>query len=588
MEIYFDLLEKIKSDPYQSAAYEYEGNAIVKAGPGSGKTTVIIMKIKKILSEKVFYPRGLACITYSNATTNHFSKKLAEIGVFVRKNVVLSTIHSFCLKEIIIPFGDLSNSQISFPLKIMSDETRKIILNKCLKKKNLGTISLNDFDILRSEYHSPIKKHKKVSEEEIEVIIDYENTLLLSGYSDFSLIVSDSLKLINENEYIRKCIEAKFPWILIDEYQDLGQGLHEIVLILSQKTKIKFFIVGDPDQSIYSFQGANPDLFYQLYDNPSFKQFELKRNYRTTQYLIDKTLGALDMDNREYESGVTSDYDSKFFFIECEENMVSQYMYLVNDLIPNLKEKGISLEEVCILLATNNQINELAEVFSENGIPFFIEGSYFLKLNSASWIIKSVNYVNHNSNFKDLYSNWERLSNKRIRDKDAYFKLFKVLKDSRMYQDNLAEWYNFINTSIGFEELLSSSELAIEQKQYEQFKEEVLTKEMSLEEFCNKTSSSNKVTICTRHSSKGLEFEVVALLGMEEGSFPYFLHKEGTKEYREQERVFFVSLTRAKYGCYLLRSKVISGINKYGNNYVHEKNPSVFWEKLYQTTQNLD
>lgn len=588
MEIYFDLLEKIKSDPYQAAVYEFDGNGIVKAGPGSGKTTVIVMKIKKILSEKIFYPRGLACITYSNATANHFSKKLAEIGVFVRKNVVLSTVHSFCLKEIIIPFGELSNSQISLPLKIISDKNREIILNKCLQKKNIRTISLSDFDILRSEYHSPITKHKNLSEEVIQVIIDYENTLLSNGYSDFSLIVTDSLKLISESKYIRKCIEAKFPWILIDEYQDLGQSLHEIVLILSQSTKIKFFIVGDPDQSIYSFQGADPDLFYQLYDHPSFERFELKRNYRTSQYLIDKTLGALDMDDREYESGVNPDYDSKFYFIECEENMLSQYMYLVNDLIPNLVEKEISLEELCVLLATNNQIKELAEVFSENGIPFFIEGSYFLKLNSASWIIKCANYINYNSNFKDIYANLERLINKRIGGKEAYFKLFKVLKESRLYQDNLAEWYNFVNTSIKFDELLGSSELADEREAYEKFKEEFLTKEMSIEEFCNKTSSSNKVTISTRHSSKGLEFEVVALLGMEEGSFPYYLYEEGTKEFREQERVFFVSLTRAKYSCYLLRSKVMSGISKYGNSYVYEKNPSIFWEKLYQTTQNPD
>lgn len=589
MTSHINLLKKIKSDPYQYAAYEYSGNGIVKAGPGSGKTTVIIMKIKKILSESALYPRGLACITYSNATTNHFSKKLNDIGVHERKNVVLSTVHSFCLKEIILPFGDLGGSRVPSPLKIISDDKRKYILAFCLEKLNIKkTYLLTDFDILRNMFHSPLL-NGKVSEQDKKIIIDYEQTLISNGYSDFSLIITDALSLISSNEYVSKCLEAKFPWILIDEYQDLGQSLHEMVIILSRKTNIKFFIVGDPDQSIYSFQGASPDYFYEIYDNPQFKQFELKRNYRTTQYLIDSTLKALNMDDREYESALTTENQSKISFIECEENMDSQYTYLANDLIPELLCEGIPPEEICVLLAKNKEVYDLGEIFQKNNIPYFIEGSYYMKLATASWIIRCVNYLIGKPNyyFQDIFSEWISLTRIYSKQEENYFELFKVLENSRKLIKDISMWFEFVNSELLFEELLSRTELMNEASDYERFKRSFLNQIISLEEFSEIISNTGKVSICTRHSSKGLEFGVIILLGLEEGNFPDFRVKMGTKEFREEQRVFFVSLTRAKYHCYLVRSKVISGIKKNtGTPYSIPKKPSIFWSSLRQVIEN--
>ena len=131
------------------------------------------------------------------------------------------------------------------------------------------------------------------------------------GYMDYEDIVNYSTWLIQDEEYVRKCLSAKFPWIVIDEYQDLGRPLHEMILSLFTQTDIKIFAVGDPDQSIYGFQGAIPEYLMELYKSPGIKQVELKTNYRSNQDIINACELVLNA-KREYIAGTRLDENADF------------------------------------------------------------------------------------------------------------------------------------------------------------------------------------------------------------------------------------------------------------------------------------
>jgi DNA helicase II / ATP-dependent DNA helicase PcrA len=130
MDFYSIKLEQIKRDPDQYAAFRSNMTTVVKAGPGSGKTTVLSLKIMHLLKEKIKEPRGLACITFSNEAAKEFTNRLKTFGYQKRQNVVLDTVHSFCISEVIVPFAHLYEAGISLPLNII----QKVIKPNCLKK----------------------------------------------------------------------------------------------------------------------------------------------------------------------------------------------------------------------------------------------------------------------------------------------------------------------------------------------------------------------------------------------------------------------------------------------------------------------
>ncbi len=393
---------------------------------------------------------------------------------------------------------------------------------------------------------------------------------------------------MEECPYILNCLEAKFPWILIDEYQDLGKILHEIVLLFLEKTKIKFFVVGDPDQSIYKFQGASPFYFLELYDHPDMKKINLTTNYRSDQFLIDSVLKTLDWDDREYVSGIINEKPAKINFFECENGMEQQYKLVAQQLIPMCIANDISLSEICILVGYNNQLDELSNVLDEEDIAYYREGLPFLKLKFVLWLQECCLYLSGSNkvNFNDISDEWLFINNKDIRNFDEKMNLYKSLEKSKLNKASFKKWLKEIFIDLDLSNVLSCSPYSNEVDDVKKFIIQVIQNEVlknhTVNQFGNISAIDNQVTISTRHSSKGLEFEVVIILGLEDGSFPHYTHEIGGQEYQEDLRVFFVSLTRAKRVVYLVRSKSISGISKYGNPYSFKKESSPFWTLLKQ------
>lgn len=600
MELYNKKLKQIQQDPEQFTAFQSNTSIVVKAGPGSGKTTILTLKIMQLLNEKIAFPRGLACITYSNEAAKEFTERLQKMECPKRKNVFLGTVHSFCISQIIIPFAKLFNDDFPLPLDIITDVEKQNLFNSTLA--NLGidkyTLSVEEMDKERSFTITGLSKVPvTLNPTAAKVAYEYEQQLKKLKKTDFIEIVKYSRELINREEYIRRCLESRFPWILVDEYQDFGKPLHEMILSLLSLTNIKVFAVGDPDQSIYGFNGAMPQYLLELYDKPDISSVHLKTNYRSHQDIIDASSIALNVDDREYKAGIGHDGNAEFHFITCEEELDEQYNYIVNTIIPKCENQGIPLQEICVLVKDGNSVKNLSTVMKEKQIPHYFSKFEFAKSDFVLWLRSCALWIVNptSQSFTEIFNFWIQLlknQTKHFSDEETLMlqkQLYTILEDSKKYTENLSDWLTYLEQELNLAQILNESVTYLGEEKYlemlKRYAQNGSFKDYNLSQFSQIGKPKDQVTLSTRHSSKGLEFEVVILLGMEKGMFPYYKNERDSVKLNEERRVFFVCLTRAKRVCYLLRSKKYTKETSKGIFTFNHK-PSMFWNELYEVCEN--
>lgn len=578
-------LQEISEDDMQFAAYKAVNNTVVIAGPGSGKTTVLTLKVMQLLAEMIYPPRGLACLTYSTEAVREFKSRLVKLGLEKRKNVFLGTVHSFCLSEIITPFAALyPQYKIPLPIRIISEAEKNRLFNS---QNYEGTPKLIDVDKERTRN---IKGISRVAIESYDIAlkaaISFEELLIQNGYLDFISMVKKSVELIKNESYVRKALEAKYPWIIVDEYQDLGKPLHELILTLLNLTRIKVFAVGDADQSIYDFQGAAPDYLIELSQRQDVSCIHLKNNYRSSQTIVDASEYVLKSSRGYIASGKLRDYHAKLEFIECSKGMDEQYERVIEQ-ISRFHTEGIPYHEIAVLVGNNKQVTELAQECSRQNIPAYIARQTFRLTDLIIWIQNCAKWVSDKCSvsFDEICSTWKSfISQKRIISEDDYFlikrTIFQTLTASKVYKDNLSEWLCYLDKKVGIVSAFTASERYPDEiDNYNKLLETARGHDTQLTiKFLTRLGiPENQVVLTTRHSSKGLEFDVVILPGMEKDSFPSY-YDNTPRKLAEARRLCFVSVSRARKACILIRSKNLQ--NQYGRWF--SKEPSPFWVALQE------
>ena len=569
----------------QLAAYKAVNNTVVIAGPGSGKTTVLTLKVMQLLAEVIYPPRGLACLTYSTEAVREFKSRLVKLGLEKRKNVFLGTVHSFCLSEIITPFAALyPQYKIPLPIRIISEAEK----NRLFDSQNYeGSPKLIDVDKERTRN---IKGISRVAIESYDIAlkaaISFEELLIQNGYLDFISMVKKSVELIKNEPYVRKALEAKYPWIIVDEYQDLGKPLHELILTLLNLTRIKVFAVGDADQSIYDFQGAAPDYLVELSQRQDVSCIHLKNNYRSSQTIVDASEYVLKSSRGYIASGKLRDYHAKLEFIECPKGMDEQYERVIEQ-ISRFHTECIPYHEIAVLVGNNKQVAELAQECSRQNIPAYIARQSFRLTDLIIWIQNCAKWVSDKCSvsFDEICSTWKSfISQKRIISEDDYFLLkrtiFQTLTASKVCTDNLSEWLCYLDKEVGIVSAFTASERYPDEiDNFNKLLETARSHDTQLTiKFLTRLGiPENQVVLTTRHSSKGLEFDVVILPGMEKDSFPSY-YDNTPRKLAEARRLCFVSVSRARKACILIRSKNLQ--NKYGRWF--SKEPSPFWVALQE------
>lgn len=602
--LFFQDLELIKKDDKQYEAYRSMENSVIIAGPGSGKTRVLTLKAVTLAKSHIHKPCGLACISFSRESVRELKKRLKSYGYTPSSKDFIGTVHSFSLLHVIQPFAHLyPQYNVKYPIKILPDEIEENIYSSILKELKIDTwynLPLADINKHRS---LSLRGRSEVNMESSELIAKaaeiYEAKIRETEFIDFTNIINLSARIINEQEYVRETLRSQFPWLMVDEYQDLGKALHEMVLELVFNAGIKLYAVGDTNQSIYGFNGGYPDFLLELTRNDNIKTIELVSNYRSSQHIIDASIEALNPIPLypKYIAGKRKDDVADFTFITCEEEMEPQYEAVAKKVIPNLLAKGIPLNEIGIIASSNTQTHHMAHYMQQQEIPFFIVNWSFENSAVVVWLEDCASWCSNKDaqSFEELFKFWKNLVNnhhdfrenwENIRLKSFFY---KVLTES-IVKAKVYEWLTFIINNLGLKDTLIDSEIYPNEigNLDELLNEAKLRnlKNVNITRFANLGFPEDQVTITTRHSSKGLEFEAVILLGMEEERFPHFTHMNNPIALAEDQRLCYVCISRAKKSCILLRSEIYNIPTRRGDIWRKTFEPSRFWVSLHNKFGN--
>ncbi len=581
--------EQLRNNRGQWEVYNSRGNCVILAGPGSGKTKTLTIKLARMLAEDIQAPRGIACITFNNQCARELKKRLSDLGIEDGRRVSIGTVHSFCLKHIVLPYAKLARLPKKYPITVAS-----IAESQRLQQKAIDlTIGRNErwgprFDRYRRTNLDRNAPEWWSQDEEAALAVEkYEELLDKHGLIDFDGMVLIGLHLVENFQWIRKALSARFPILVVDEYQDLGYALDRIVQCLCFKAGIRLLAVGDPDQSIYGFAGADPSLLKKLAEREDVKTVHLRLNYRCGSTIIKASEAALG-EKRGFRSW--DDEPGVIFFHERPDGITDQAKFICETIVPSALERrpNRQLGDIAILYLDKNDGNVIAQAVSEMGWKFIrVDGNnpyqpspvtYWLE-DCAAWCAGG--WRSGRPRMSDLVRRWlvfnESLSTD-LERRTAQTDLVRFLYNHRDPNMPLYDWLaEFMNEGLVFtlerEPRLRDDRVKVENLL------KVTSPGGPLEAFTvayfgGQSGSSDHLNLTTLHSAKGLEYDVVIMMGLEQGRIPYYNDSETT--IREKRRIFYVGLTRAKHEVHLVYSGWYT--NQYGRKF--ENGRSVFVDEV--------
>jgi superfamily I DNA/RNA helicase len=566
--LYLEAAEELRANREQWLVYESNGNCVVHAGPGAGKTKTITIKIAKLLSRDVRRPRMLGCITYSNACVGELRTRLKKLGVADDDRVLLSTVHSFCLTELVLPYARLAGIRVPDPVVVACPAQSNELFRKAYIQTLRGDpprwFRLECDKLRRTILDRNSAEWKAWTDRETAVVEAYESLLLKNGFIDFEGLVLAGVELVENHEWVRRSIQAKFQALVIDEYQDLGLPLHRMVSTLMNKAGVRVIAVGDPDQSIYGFTGAKPGLLKALGKYPNVETIRLKLNYRCADQIIEasKTLLA---DPSDFESHDGRQGELLIYGLGCD--IRGQADFALGTLVPKLyaENSGWKPGDVALLYRTLNEGKAIAEAADSLGLQYFRldNGSPIKRSRLTEWLTDAAKWCSGgwqsgSVSLTDILKSWRLMRRALSRQEDALAaraKLISILFGCRDGAIPLRRWLLALGDGVLKDAFAEEPGLADEKDNFDDLLKAAdkggALEAYSIEIFGNQGKSPDQINLMTLHSSKGLEFEAVIMIGIEAGSFPS-VYDRTPEQIEEAKRLFYVGVTRAKSTVHLM------------------------------------
>jgi DNA helicase-2/ATP-dependent DNA helicase PcrA len=572
----------------QREAVQAGGNVAVMAGPGSGKTATLVVKLVHLKSEVVPPPTGIACITFNNDAVREIKNRLMEFGVYSSRSLFVGTVHSFCLNCIVRPYAALVDSRYGNGLNVAGAEEANQLLDIAIAR-NLPDTKPEFYRATMTRYHRARFCNEDVSgfdDRNEKVLSDYEHGLNEYNLIDFEGMVGLALQFIRGHSWIRELLGARFSWLAVDEYQDLGGPLHAIVTALID-AGINVFAVGDPDQTIYDFTGAHPKYLQSLSERSDFVSVRLKFNYRSGRRLIAAGQAALAPEEpRGYEADPTRTDQGEVYFVEAEEHLADNAAKAIGSVRAALAA-GTAPEEIAIFYRQRTQLlDELTSELESGGIDYFPERtSEYPSSPCIRWLHDVAAYVvggapRRSVTFRDLYYYYRSLAeaagqlDQNADSLDLRTKFYEFVTCQVASGQLLGDWLRLTNAELRVFDLIAK---CID-RQDDKGALESLCKaceadgsleQTTLSDFATDGRIVGKVLLTTLHSCKGRQFDVVILPGLIEGITPSWrwsrgqYHQPSERVLSEARRLFYVGFTRARSTVYLI----------YSNGYVHKGHP---------------
>jgi len=597
----------------KSAVEAVDGPVLIFAGAGSGKTRVLTHKLFYLVNEGLFKPEDILAVTFTNKAAKEMKARVMKLLKANELSLSIGTFHSICariLREDIQVLGFSKHFAI-YDVKDQLDVIKVLYEKNDISKTLITPNQLrNQISLFKNKMIDPKtveRRSRTVLEKTVsKIYAEYQKSLKLNDALDFDDLLTFPLEIFNKKPSILKKYQTRWKYILVDEYQDTNRAQFEFLTLLAQKHQ-NICVVGDDDQSIYGWRGAEISNILDFEKNfSSCRVFTLEKNYRSTQEILNAaTAVVMNNDKRANKNLIAANGPGEALGLIETNDEQEEASAIVSLIEKEIKLNKRTFNNFSVLYRTNAQSRALEESFIRQGIPYNIIGS--LRFYERKEVKNVLAYLRLVVNLRDTIS-LRRIINFPARgigaktidkcvqqsEKDK-IEFIDVLKnpdkmDIRGKQANaLSKFYNIIKKYHDLREKLSASELArslIEEigvlsyfknstepdakDRYDNVAELLTSieefsgrdQEASLGRFLEDVSlqtdidhwndSDNRVTMMTIHSSKGLEFPVVFIAGMDEGLFPLFNSIDDKKELEEERRLFYVALTRAEERVYIL------------------------------------
>jgi len=588
----------------KEAVMHLEGPLLIVAGAGSGKTKVLTSRIANIIKEKKAFPNQILAVTFTNKAAKEMQNRVSNIlGSSATGLPWLGTFHSICAK-LLRKHASAVNLKSNFTI-IDTDDQVRLIKNIC-KSENIDVKQLSPKFILaiidrwknKGFYPNEVKiNYKDIYEKTILPIYKiYQQKLIDLNSCDFGDLILHAVKILEKNLDIRELYSKNFKFILVDEYQDTNYIQSKWLNLLAEKNK-NICCVGDDDQSIYSWRGAEIKNFLEfdkIYEKT--KIIRLEQNYRSTQNILSVASDLIaNNQDRVGKTLNTTMEDGDLIKLNCFRNGKDEAIGL-SDEIEKIKKK-YSYNNIAILVRAIFQTREFEERFLKIGVPYRIIGG--TKFYERAEIKDCVAYLRLIYQDKDDLA-FERIVNnpkrsignstiKTIHDYQKKYSLNLEVSSRKMIQENLfkpktkiglssflnllTKWRSEIEIKkinhvkllqivldeSGYSSMLKNKKDLENENRLENIKEllsamkefdnlESFLEHVSLATSIDQEWDGEKVNMMTMHASKGLEFDAIFLPGWEEGLFPHqkSLEEKGQKGLEEERRLAYVGITRAK------------------------------------------
>ena len=617
-----NMLDKL-NERQKEAVLATEGPVLVLAGAGSGKTTVLVNRIAYMISQKHIRPWNILAITFTNKAAREMKDRIERLLGDTAKDMWIGTFHSVCVR-ILRSCIDLLGYSRDFVIYDTADT--KTVMKECLREFDideksfpvrnvLSIISNAKNDLMDAATFENVYKSDYRMSIIAKIYYRYQTKLRKNNAVDFDDIILNTVKILSENPDVLSKYQDKFQYILVDEYQDTNNSQYLLINLLAQANR-NLCVVGDDDQSIYKFRGANIGNILNFEDDYSdVQKITLDQNYRSTQNILDAANSVISNNKgRMGKSLWTSNGDGNKVFVYTGTNEYDEARYIARQIKKHFDEQG-SFSDCAILYRTNAQSRVIEEMLMRESVPYkVLSGLRFYDRKEIKDIIAYLRVVynpNDDVSLARIINEPKRkignatLEKARNIAREKETSLYDVISNA----DDYPEFKTAIKKLLGFSEIIQSliklkdtvtiedltgrilndtgymPALVMEDTTESKTRIENLGEFISvitefekneetgntLGEFLENISlvsdidgydeNEDSAVLMTIHSAKGLEFPIVFLSGLEEGLFPGMRSMESDDDIEEERRLCYVAITRAKEQLYITKtiSRTIHG-----------------------------
>ena len=606
------------NDRQKEAVLHGEGPLLILAGAGSGKTRVLTHRIAYLIEKRGIYPGNILAITFTNKAANEMKERIENLLAGDVEDIWMGTFHSVCVR---ILRRDIDKIGYERSFSIYDRDDQITLIKECIKEMDLDREKFRESSVLATISHL---KDKMISPDIYinenysnyylrnvgELYALYQKKLKQNNALDFDDLIIKAVELLNAASEVADYYQRKFQYVFVDEFQDTNSSQYELIKILTRKYK-NICVVGDPDQSIYGWRGAditNILNFEKDFENTT--TILLEQNYRSTKNILNVANNIIENNKARMEKALwTENEEGNKVVVErlLDEKEEAEF---VARKIEELLEEGYSLNDMAILYRTNAQSRPFEQSLHQRGIRYKLVGgvkfydrkeikdiiAYLRVIQNPADDISLKRIINvpkrgigkstiekleqaaseKNENMYNILAEVDSVKGISTRAKNSINNFVDLINSFRALSETMSvdDFIEHVVYKIGYIEELEKEGTIEAQSRLENIKEFISVAldfvaskpEGTLEDFLanisllsdvDKTEDvENSVTMLTAHSAKGLEFPVVFLVGMEEGLFPIARALEDDLELEEERRLCYVAVTRAEEKLFITFTRI--------------------------------